>query len=787
MKGNKQFWVIIIAFLGAVLYLPTLEYGYSADDGIYSYFNKVTRLGLEEWSEVFRYGSMNFIEINPTNTSVYRPLTLVTFSLERQIVGDFNPSVGHAINVVLYFFLLWVVGSFLLRLGEMRSLPAWIMFLVLALYALHPIHTEVVASVKSRDTLLSAVFAFASVVIWMKTKGKQGVFQWSIILGLYFLSLMSKEESIPFLALIFLVSWFFKKEGWNKSLSAVIPFFIPFILYMGLRAMVLDPANDLSYANRINSVLYAASGADWIATNFYIYFQYIKLLVFPHPLSWDYSYSQIDVQTFSNPWVWISVGIYGSLIYWAIKGFNRRGLYSFGILYFLTSFSIFANLTRSLIIGSTLGERFLFVPSLAFSFLVVFSLYDITQKKSPKFSSPILFTFLSLVGVVYSWKTFSRSQVWRSNITLTASGIETAPKSWRSHMMYADELRLKGKELEKNNFDSAKIYFEKAALHYKYGFDILGEPIPVPQYYNSLAEVLYGLKDSLQAELILRKVTSRAPKLFYGWFKLASLEYAKGNYEEAKGLYLKALEAKDADKYSVYKNLGNTYLMLKQNQEAVIYFEKARSEKEDLELIKVLSVLYAELGMTEKALEFQQDSTFNPAETEFLKIYRAGNDFFERKDYSNAVLNYRKIEGELEKFGGVEKYPSFYVAFGKALIETKDTLAAKQRFLKAFEQNPNNHIVLTNLGVISLLKDKQYQEAERYFRGAIRSNPDDPFSARVNLGTTLLLQKKEAEAILAFEDALKYGSSKPVLGNLYLLHKSQGNTARADYYKSLIQ
>jgi protein O-mannosyl-transferase len=787
MKIKNQYWVILIALFGALLYFQTIPYGYTGDDGIYANLNRVTQMGIAKWTELFQYGSMNFIEINPSNSSIYRPFTLLTFAIEKQLVGEFDASVGHTINVILYFALLWVIGLFLLKLSERRQLPGWMALLILVLYATHPIHTEVVASVKSRDTLLSSLFAFSAILIWLFNSGKPKPIQWVVILGLYFLSLLSKEESIPLMALVFLISWFFLKNDFKKSIQITIPFLIPFGIYMILRSVFLDSASADGFESLVNSVLYVASGSAWIATNFYIYLQYLKLLLIPHPLSWDYSFSQIAIQSFSSPWVWLSFLVFGGLVYFAIKGFKSRNLYSFGILFYLTSFSIFANLVPSLIIGSNLGERFLFIPSLAFCFLVVFGLYNFLQQKAPNLGMRGVLGLILVIGVLFSWKTIARSKVWESNMTLSSSGVETSPKSYRTHIMYAEELRLKGKEIEKSSVDSAKPYFEKAVFHYNQGFDILGEPNPIPRYYIALAESLLSLGDSLQAVETLKIATKKAPKIFYGWFKLASLEYVKGNYEEAKSMYLKALEAQKPDLYSTYKNLGYTHLMLAENQEAILAFEKARKEKSDPEIERRLAFLYTDLGMLDKAAEFQIDSLGNVEETKFLLTLRTGNEFFEKKDYPKAIQNYRKIEEDFEKFGGATKHPSYYAAFGKALIENRDTLEAKKQFLKAYQVDASNHVVLTNLGIIALLKDKRYAEAEKYFRAAVNANPDDPYSARLNLGSSLLIQRKEREAIIVLEDALKYGSSPEVLKNLYLLHTATGNPERAAYYKRWIQ
>lgn len=779
---KPKFWILGIALIGASLYLQTINYGYSADDGIYSYFNRVTKTGLENWTELFQYGSMNFIEISPSNTSIYRPFTLLTFAIENALVGEFKGGVGHGVNVVLYFFLLWVLGLLLLELFRKRKIPDWVAILILMLYAVHPIHTEVVASVKSRDTLLSALFAFSAILIWVKSYPKISIPKWLGILVLFFFSLISKEESVPLLALVGCVSWFFFRENLTKSLGSVLPFLIPVGVYLGLRAMILDPV-DLSYTSTVNSIMYGAQGGDYLATNLYIYLQYLKLLFFPHPLSWDYSFNQLSIQSFASLWVWFSIILFGALIYVAVKGFKERNLFSFGIIFYLTSFSIFANLTTSLIIGSNLGERFLFIPSLAFSILIVLVLHSLGEKywsqKSPWIAFLILIPFL----IGFSWKTYARSQVWESNLTLSASGVETSPKSWRTHMMYAEELRLNGNKLKVENPDSAQVFFQLAETHFAKSFEILGAKNSVPQYLSPFAEVLLALGDSTQAESIFLRSIEKAPKIHYAWFKLGMIHFQRGEFEQSRDMYLKALEADKPDYYATYKNLAQAYFRLDQNQEAIVAFEKSKSYKEDPETDKLLAYLYSQMGMLDKVSTLNvQDSTFSVEETQFLVQLRRGNDAYSNKRFAEAIKFFSEVEVEYEQYDGRSRFPNYYAAFGKALIEMRDTTEAKKKFTLAYSIIPDNHVVLTNLGIISLLKDKRYSQAEQYFRAAVNANPEDPFSARTNLGTALIMQRKEQEAIQVFEDALNYGSSRAVISNLYLLNKAIGNEERMNYY-----
>lgn len=149
MKEKNWIWIVCIAIFGSGLYFQSISFDYTLDDGLFIISNRITTKGMEEWTELFKYGSMNFIEISPVNSGIYRPFTLLTFALENELVGKFNPMVSHSINLILYFSLLIILGWILVFLIQKRSLPWWVGGLTLFLFAVHPVHVEVVASAKA--------------------------------------------------------------------------------------------------------------------------------------------------------------------------------------------------------------------------------------------------------------------------------------------------------------------------------------------------------------------------------------------------------------------------------------------------------------------------------------------------------------------------------------------------------------------------------------------------------------------------------------------------------------
>lgn len=784
MKLKTWIWILAIALFGSVLYLQSLRFEYTLDDGIYSHFNRVTTKGLEEWPEVFKYGSMNFIQISPTNTGIYRPFTLMTFALENELVGEFDPQVSHAINVLLYFGLLMVLGFFLSDLLKMRSLPWWIAGFVLLIYAVHPLHVEVVASVKSRDTLLSSLFAFGAILIWMRTQPKPKPIHWIAVIGLYFLSLISKEESIPLIALVGLIAYFFQGKKPLQAAIATLPFAGTAAFYLVIRGMILEKSVTI-YDSYINSVMYLTSGGERMATNFYIYLQYIKLLFFPHPLSWDYSFSQLVVQNFSNPWVWASVLFFGGMIYLAVRGFRKKSLLSFGLILYFATFSIFANLIPSLTIGSNLGERFMFVPSLAFVLVVVYLVFRLGEKLMPQRSYLLPLVVLLPVVAGFTWKTIDRTQDWESNLTITRADVISAPRSWRTHTFYAEELRGIAAKLKKDHPDSAQNLYLEAKKEYEIMFGVLGKDMPVSQYLSTYAEVLINLGDSVQAVAVLEEGVKKNPKAFYPLFQLGRFAFDQNRFEEAEGYYLQALQADQPNFGPVYRNLGMTYSRQSEKDKAVAALEKSLEYWDDPDVRRALGFIYSELGQTAKAQEYLDlEDSATPEEMTFITSVLRGNGALSEGNYAVALAEYQKIEPIYEQVEGSTKFPTFFAAYAKSLLETGDTLKAKVNFLRAVnEMDTKDPVVFTNLGTIAFMKDREYAKAEQYFQRAIDLEHPDKFSAYSNLGMTQIVQRKEQLAAANFEKALEYGTSKAVLGNLTLLYQSLGNTEKANYYR----
>jgi len=133
--------------------------------------------------------------------------------------------------------------------------------------------------------------------------------------------------------------------------------------------------------------------------------KYISLLFFPHPLTHDYYPRHIEIMTFANIGVILSILTYLALVIIAILGIRKKKILSFAILYFLITMSIISNVVFP--IGTNMSERFMFMPSLGFALAVSFLGWKYLFVKNQM----IYKVLFGLVILGFSIKTITRNPV----------------------------------------------------------------------------------------------------------------------------------------------------------------------------------------------------------------------------------------------------------------------------------------------------------------------------------------------------------------------------------------
>ncbi|MEM9022653.1 MAG: hypothetical protein AAGB22_02865, partial [Bacteroidota bacterium] len=312
---NTPIWnyrhAILLVATAIGVYANTWSHDYAWDDAIVITANERVLAGWDALPDLFQ----NVRADSPDGRYGYRPLTLITFATEIELFGR-NPRWPHVINTLLYGLVCLVAWLTLLRLFP--SQPNALLFWIIMLFTLHPVHTEVVANIKSRDELLAMLFGLLAVIQYHRYLH---AVQWrSLLLSLVFLLLgfLSKESAIVFAGVFLLLPWVeasaHKVSRWRGMLPALGAItLVGFTWWLTQQdAVVIDDAasrfdRGLYYeSSHLGNPLFFSVDGWWEipANSLVLSVLYLKKFIFPWPLLHDYSTYQVRVTDWGDPLVY---------------------------------------------------------------------------------------------------------------------------------------------------------------------------------------------------------------------------------------------------------------------------------------------------------------------------------------------------------------------------------------------------------------------------------------------------------------------------------------------------
>ena len=598
---------IIVALFAFILYIQSVGNDFALDDMSLIKDNKLTTQGFAGIPTILHtdilYGYKDEFRI-PN----YRPTTLIIFAAVWQFFPN-NPHVLHFITVMFFALTCFILFRVLTQLFKNQNLI--FPFVGTLLYAAHPLHSEVVYNIKSLDEILCLLFGLLSIHFILKNISTKKIT--SLIWGCLwlFLSQLTKETGITFLILIPLIIYFFTDTSVKKSLSLMIPLGASTLLFLAIRTLVLKdlPIHTDVSTNVLNNTLYGAP--DFIsreATAIYVLMRYVFLLIFPHPLTSDYNFSQIKICTFSSPVALLGIVIYGGMLVFTLLSIKKRkNILAFSILFYLISLAPVSNIF--LVIGATMAERFLFIPSLGFCLILTYFLIKITKTESVKskfktlsqfFSvNTLLFTLVFIIIGLYSIKTFSRGKDWQNNLTLFASAVQISPNSATANRIYGNSLFEKVKnstnhQTQLDTFNLAKRYLLRSIQIY-------------PEIYAASTTLgnIYYIEGPTDSALYYyeRDLAQRKDDVDLNYNVGITLNKMDRNAEAIKVLlHTVALNPQHED---AYYYLAASYTNLNDFQNGYTYFSKVVAlNPKRAEAYYYLGLISKELGNPSKSKEY---------------------------------------------------------------------------------------------------------------------------------------------------------------------------------------
>ncbi|CAH1001805.1 hypothetical protein LEM8419_02712 [Neolewinella maritima] len=422
-RGRLQ--AVALFVFSCLLYANTLGHDFVLDDAIVITDNTLVQRGIAGWPELFTHDTFyGFFGEQERGALVaggrYRPLTPALFAVEQQLAQ--GPFVSHLLNIFWYALLVVVLWGMLRELLRGHALPWWVAPAAAALFAAHPLHTEAVANIKGRDEIMALLGAAAAA--WLLLWAQRRNVGWGGFAGAvaFLLGCLAKENAITFAAVIPLLLYVARGGGYRH----VVPVLVAAAVFLLLRGSVLgwslgEPSLELMN----NPFLQEVGGRPqplgfWERqpTVLYTLLLYLKLLVWPADLVHDYYPAAIELKTWADPWVWLSLLLHVGLLVWSALHLRSRPKFvALGVLVYLLTLSVVSNVLFP--VGTFMSERFLFMPSLG----AVLAVVSLLARR------PVLGWGLLPVILLFGVLTVDRNGDWRDNYTLFTSDLERQPRS----------------------------------------------------------------------------------------------------------------------------------------------------------------------------------------------------------------------------------------------------------------------------------------------------------------------------------------------------------------------
>jgi len=606
---------VIISLLAFVFYFNSFFNEAAHDDGIVIVKNEYVQEGFAGIPKILTKDAYDsyYRQLNTTNQlsgGRYRPLSIVTFAIEQQFLGAVSPDnvdsvlrqnvaygirgpqqdklvrdmhVRHVFNV-LWYILSVVVLLYFFRYIVFKNDPI-MAFIAAILFTIHPIHTEVVANVKSRDEIMSLLFICMTFIFEFKYREQKKIWMLAAALVSYFLAFLSKEYAITLVVLLPLSLYIFNNYSIKKSLIAFLPYLAVIIAYIAMRFSIVAPMGANSDSEVLNNPYVFATFAQKYATEISTNLNYIKLLLWPHPLSADYSYNSIPYKDFMNPIVWLSILVHGGMVVAMFVLFKKRHVLCFAIAFYLLYLALVCNVFFD--IGATMGERLIYHSSVGFVIAASWFIYKGFEKIKPvALSQKSLIAFMSVIIVLSAIQTIARNADWKNDNTLFAADIKTVPNSVlvcanvaASDITLADNQK---NEKDRNEYlyNAVKLLDHALSIHHTMVASFMNRGI-----------AYYKLGDMVKAKANLDSAKRLYPSYptLPGIYTLIANDYAKKGWNDygKVGKYPEAIQefkiglSIDSANADLWYNLGGAYYSNHQFQEAVDAWKVALKIKPD--------------------------------------------------------------------------------------------------------------------------------------------------------------------------------------------------------------
>ena len=361
----------------------------------------------------------------PTTGTLWRPITTLSYVIDWAWGGG-SPVAFHLVNWLLHALASALVARLALRwLDPVGAAAAGLVF------ALMPVHVEVVANAVGRAELLCAV-GLLGVLLAATRQGPPTVPQLRLIAASAFLALGAKEIGVVAPALALAANWVVTRtarSAWRAAWWAATPV----VLLMVARRLVLGTiAGDAPHP-----AWWVATGTKGIVLALGALPKALLLLVVPQPGAWEHSPTLAQVERPSLAMAALGLMLFALGLWQVWRLWRRPSVGALAMVIMVVAWFPVSNLL--LRTGVIVAERTLYAPSIGLA-LGAGVLVGVLAAWRPAAPTALLAGWGALSTAIV----LRDVQAWRDSMTVFEAMVDRNPTSYKAWWYHGQERWYRG-------------------------------------------------------------------------------------------------------------------------------------------------------------------------------------------------------------------------------------------------------------------------------------------------------------------------------------------------------
>lgn len=559
MNRSRLLWgTIVILLITIAVHSPSLRSGFIWDDDDY----------VTENNTLTDPGGLYRIWTEPGATPQYYPLVFTSYWLEYRLWG-LNPLGYHLVNILLHAAIAALLWALLRRL----ELPG--AYLAAFVFALHPVHVESVAWITERKNVLSGLFYFLSLIVFLRYHPLSGGDRsshapWTVYLlsiALFVCALLSKTVTCSLPAVILLIFWW-KHGSIGRRLAGLMTPFFALGIFFAFVTVWMERHH------------VGAQGSEWsltlidrvIVAGHSLWF-YLGKLIVPVDLSFIYRRWETDGAAPLQLLYPVSFLLLLAAL-WFSRSKIGRGPTTALLIFAGTLVPALGFIDIYPMRYSFVADHFQYLASIAVIVLLI-SLATLGIRRLGSIQRGVTWSGSIVLLGILALLTWNRAAAFRDPESLWVDTVNKNPTSWMAHhnlaMIYEEESS-----------------GDRAALHYRRAIELRPD---LSQSYFNLGTVLSKQRRWSEARSNFESAIDREPDYPDAHLHLGNVLFRQGHAVEAIESYREALRL-DPGKLSAHKNLAHVSTEIGRWSDAVNHYKAAlRIDPNDVRAIDRLARL----------------------------------------------------------------------------------------------------------------------------------------------------------------------------------------------------